>query len=104
DRPVLDDLPEPVAEGPLGDGELAGRLQPALETEFRRSLRTVRPSGGGVIELAFDVGAVRAGEATLPISELELELKDGRAAQLFELALGLIELVPARIEVRSKAG
>jgi inorganic triphosphatase YgiF len=103
DRPDLAGLPQPAADRLLADAELPDRLGPRLETEIRRSLLTIRPPDGGEIELAFDVGEVRGDGVALPISEAELELKQGRKAQLFDLARALAELAPVRVEVRSKA-
>jgi hypothetical protein len=58
---------------------------------------------GAVIELAMDSGVIQAGRRTRIISELELELKAGQPAQLFELALALQEIVPVEVEAVSKA-
>ena len=44
-----------------------------------------------------------AGDAQLPISEIELELKSGPPLALLDFALGLLEQVPLRLEAASKA-
>lgn len=103
DRPDLIDLPGPAAEKLFADAGLPARLQPALRSEIRRTTRTIRPPGGGEIELAFDVGEVWGGGVAVPISEVELELKEGRSGQLYEIARALAEVTPLRVEVRSKA-
>lgn len=103
DRLDLAGLPKPAADKLFADPQLPSRLRPALETQIRRSLRTIRPPGGGEIELAFDIGEVRGEDVALPICEVELELKDGRKAQLFDFARALAKIAPIRIEVRSKS-
>jgi len=103
DRPDLIDLPERAAEKLFADSNLPSRLQPALRSEIRRTTRTIRPPGGGEIELAFDVGEVSGEGVRVPISEVELELKEGRCGQLYEVARALSEAAPFRVEVRSKA-
>ena len=56
-----------------------------------------------VMELAIDQGVVRAGNRESPISEVELELKEGHPATLFDLALELQRTVPLYLSLRSKA-
>ncbi|OKH88284.1 CYTH and CHAD domain-containing protein [Thalassospira sp. TSL5-1] len=56
-----------------------------------------------VMELAIDQGVVRAGDREAPISEVELELKEGHPATLFDLALELQRTVPLYLSLRSKA-
>jgi inorganic triphosphatase YgiF len=56
-----------------------------------------------VMELAIDQGVVRAGSREAPISEVELELKEGHPAALFDLALELQRTVPLYLSLRSKA-
>ncbi len=77
-------------------------LQPVFTTEVRRHLRTL-DLPAGVVQTAFDQGVVRAGDKTAPICEIELELKQGSAAALYELALSLSEIGPVRPAIRSKA-
>ncbi|MFP5328519.1 MAG: CHAD domain-containing protein [Alphaproteobacteria bacterium] len=55
------------------------------------------------VEVALDLGRIEAGRRHESIAELELELKDGDTAFLFELAEQLAECVPLRIGVLSKA-
>lgn len=42
--------------------------------------------GDSHVEMALDQGAIRCGDATLPVAELELELKSGDKVALFEVA------------------
>ncbi len=53
-------------------------------------------------ELALDVGRIEAGDRILPISELEVELKAGSSAALFEVAKAWVGGGVAGIQVTSK--
>jgi len=66
---------------------LRAQLVPAFETRFNRTAWLIKGRGGAQIEVALDVGEVRAGERSQPICEIELELKAGQPDALFELAL-----------------
>ena len=77
-------------------------LRPVFVTRFARETRLVQRAGA-IVEASLDRGYVRAGQAREPICELELELKAGRPAVLYEIALELIASVPLAIESRSKA-
>ena len=88
---------EPIADATLHLGTDAGsELGAALEqlaeapiavyrTDVWRRSRTVR-APGGTVELAFDRGAVVAGDATSDICELEIELLRGSTHAVFESA------------------
>jgi triphosphatase len=82
--------------------DVAGALAPVFETDVERMLRPVQLFDSS-IEVAVDVGMLRAGDSERAICEAELELKEGRPSRLFELALGLHESVPLAVETRSKS-
>jgi inorganic triphosphatase YgiF len=73
------------------DGALWPRLGPAFVTECTRSLWTVRRRDHSEIEVALDVGEIRAGGACQPLCELELELKQGQPEALLALAMELAQ-------------
>ena len=77
-------------------------LAPRFGSEIRRAARTIE-TGGAAIEVAFDEGFLFAGERRAPVAEIELELKSGPPAALFDLGLRLIEAFPVRLGVMSKA-
>ncbi len=83
--------------------ELASQpLQPIFISDIRRHQRMVDlPSG--TVEVAFDRGVLKAGDRSLPVSEIELELKQGSPSAVYELALALAEHGPVRPSIRSKA-
>ena len=80
-------------------------LRPLFKTVVRRTTIPLEPGSSSRIEAALDEGEVRAlgRDAAEPISEIELELKSGSPAMLYDVALRLLEAVPLRIETRSKA-
>lgn len=80
-----------------------GSLSPRLVSDIRRTASRLRMQGGGEIEFAIDSGTMRAGAREIPISEVELELKQGAPADLYRLALELAEIAPMRVGMRSKA-
>ena len=66
---------------------LRAQLVPVFETRFDRTAWLLTGRGGAQIEVALDVGEVRAGKNSQPICEIELELKAGQPDVLFALAL-----------------
>jgi inorganic triphosphatase YgiF len=66
---------------------LRAQLVPVFETRFDRTAWLLTGRGGAQIEVALDVGEVRAGKNSQPICEIELELKAGQPDALFALAL-----------------
>ncbi len=81
---------------------LRNRLQPVFVTDFSRSSRML-DFHRARIELCMDQGEIVTGQHSLPVCELELELKSGEPRQLFELALALLEVVTFELEIVSKA-
>ena len=87
----------------LGRRLLREQLQPIFVTEIRRTIWQLRTDDGARIECVLDLGSVTAGAQHVPISEIELELKDGPPHALFALALALLDEVPLRLGNTSKA-
>jgi triphosphatase len=77
-------------------------LRPVFATTVERTVRTWR-RGGGAVEISMDEGEVSAGPERGPIRELELELKKGSEALLFELARDLSLTIPLTLAFDSKA-
>ncbi|MGZ5129973.1 MAG: CYTH and CHAD domain-containing protein [Caldimonas sp.] len=67
----------------LNDAGETGRLQRVHTCRVVRRSADVEALGARV-EVAFDRGAIHAGEASLPVCEVEYELKQGDAAMLIE--------------------
>lgn len=81
-------------------GKLA--FKPIFTTDFRRTAWLLKTDDAEV-ECALDQGEIRAGKASQPICEVELELKSGNRQALFALAQQLNQTIPLRLELASKA-
>lgn len=93
---------EPEAQALLESVD-AAELEVKFITAIQRTVRVLEVDGT-VIEVAFDKGEVRTPDgAALPLCEVELELKQGEAKALFDLALDLTAVAPLRVETRTKA-
>jgi inorganic triphosphatase YgiF len=86
------------------DGTLFKALQPCFATTFERTLWLVRRRDGSVVEVALDLGHIVAGDKTTDICELELELKAGTPAALFDVAQHIARSVALLPINTSKAG
>jgi len=103
---------QPVADPALHDGTEAGdalrralgdgELQPVYGTEVMRTQRLLR-APGCVVELAFDLGTLTAGDRRWPLCELEFELKGGDAAALVALAARWVQRFGLTLDTRTKA-
>lgn len=87
---------------PLADNTLLAELTPVFATEIQRSIHDLHGDGWQV-ELAMDMGVLRAGERSEAICEVELELKTGEARHLFALARQIAATVPVRLLALSKS-
>lgn len=96
-------ITEPAFAAHFADPILRARLKPALITEFTRTRYLIVPNAGIEIEASIDVGVVRAHAKSLPICELELEMKQGAAWRAHQIALQLLDAAPLRVEDISKA-
>jgi len=82
-------------------GDSLGLVE-TFETDILRTHRTLRVAGGQV-ELAWDVGHIRAGGRSLPLCELEMELCAGSPDALVALAQRWVQRHGLWLDVRSKA-
>ncbi len=78
-------------------------LSPVVTTSISRTTWLLDDDAGARIELALDKGRIEAGGRTAPISEIELELRRGSPACLFEFSLDLLEGLPLLPGDASKA-
>lgn len=96
--------PDALARTPAGavlDGRIA-TLQPVFATTVDRRMRMRRQSGS-LIEVSLDTGEVSSGERRQPLCELELELKAGEPAALFDLGRALVRDTAVRLSFQGKA-
>lgn len=77
-------------------------LSAVFETRFKRRTVLLR-HGHSDIELALDDGGVLAGEASLPLAEVELELKGGHLPDLFDCAAALARDCGLSLQFEPKA-
>lgn len=80
----------------------AAALVPLFSTVVDRTTRPVR-YGDSRISATLDRGRVETEAGDMPLCELELELVEGKAADLFGLAQALAEAVPLRLGALTKS-
>lgn len=98
DREVLSRLLPAQIFDALGDAAVL----PLFATKIEREQITL-DFAGATIEVALDRGQVLAGEQSEAVSEVELELKRGSIAALYELALELSKYAPLVPSGRTKS-
>ena len=95
-------LPAEVWPEGVAPATLQPALKPLFSTDFARE-KWVVTHRGSKIELALDLGEVKAGEISEPLCELELELLEGETAAVLELAQQLVTQPGLRQGSLSKA-
>lgn len=99
---ALEKLPAEVwPDGALPAG-LSAQVNPLFSTDFHREKWLVR-QGESRIEIALDLGDVKAGAQHEPLCELELELLSGRVDDVLSLSARLLDLGVLRQGSLSKA-
>ena len=85
-------------------------LRPVFTTRIERTVWQLRTPQGDQIECVLDQGVIESGAdgadgaiRSVAVSEIELELKQGQAASLFDVALALLQEVPLQLGHMSKA-
>ena len=91
-------------------------LRPVFTTRIERTVWQLRTPQGDEIECVLDQGVIERGADgadgangvdgvgySVAVSEIELELKQGQAASLFDVALALLQEVPLQLGHMSKA-
>ncbi len=100
-QPDIDAARDTALE-PLLSKKLRRRLRPLFETRVRRKVYPIRYRDSE-IELTVDQGKIEAGSRSSSLCEVELELKHGEPADLFEIARELSKHVPVQLALASKA-
>lgn len=104
EAPVEADAPD-LSIGPLRElvsDDAHKALAPAFRVDVTRRERLVSYADAE-IELAADLGEIRNGRLAASICELELELKQGEPAALFDLARSLSAISPLYLSFEAKA-
>jgi len=73
-----------------------------FETQIKRRLRCLNLERSQ-LEVAFDEGFIVVGDRRQPLTEVELELKAGEGAALYDFAARLTDALPVCLEIMSKA-
>lgn len=101
--------PEPDLRA-LSATPLKGLIKPGqfrhLNPVFRSDVERTRwklTARDAAIEVSLDQGEISAGASSIPINELELELKEGHVAALLTAAKRITRRIPARLAVQSKS-
>ncbi len=81
---------------------VADSLTAVFTTEFTRTTIPIQ-LGQSRLELAVDVGTIHTAAGSEPICEVEIELKSGAIAQVYEAADLVRRCVPANLEPLSKS-
>jgi inorganic triphosphatase YgiF len=100
-------VPDPALLGPAVEAEIIrvteGRpLQPVFATDIRKAVRRIIV-GANEMEAAFDDGFIVSGTQKAPVREIELELKTGDPADLYQFGLSLLDDFPLRLGIMTKA-
>ena len=96
------DFAQGTALEPVLSDKLRRQLRPIFETRVQRTIYPIA-NGRGDIALTLDKGKITTGRRSEPLCELELELKRGSQAELFDLARQLTDALPAQLALKSKA-
>lgn len=99
----LSDIPETAIPKTILAAASETVLKPVCETRMQRTAVAMSWDNGASIEVAIDIGEIRAEERRAPFRELELELLSGAPGALFDLAAALYPKGGLRFSRHSKA-
>jgi triphosphatase len=83
--------------------DLQTKIETLFSTHFERRIYLLEFSDGDIVELVWDLGEVTSGNKSVPICEIELELKKGSTSSVFNLAKLIVSLMTTSIGIDSKA-
>ncbi len=101
--PQLIDFPQEIWPADANVNALQHSLTELFRTDFTRTSWNLSLAEQTRAELVYDQGRIEAAGKSMPISELELELQAGSAAELFRFAVSLIKSLPLQTGWLSKA-
>ena len=87
---------------PLMSNKVRRQLKPMFATRVHRTIYPLADDARA-IELTIDRGKIDTGDGSMPLCELELELKRGNNEQLFEIARAITHALPVRLALKSKS-
>ena len=101
DKPELADITDATLVPILTD-DVRNTLKPVFETRIERT--AYRLDGNNTtITMAVDEGQIVGPGSSCPVFEIELELKHGNPIELFKIARAISNIVPAKLDVKSKS-
>ena len=83
--------------------DLQTKIETLFSTHFERKIYLLEFSDGDIVELVWDQGEVTSGNKSVPICEIELELKKGSTTSVFNLAKCIVSLMSTSSGIDSKA-
>jgi triphosphatase len=101
--PQLTDFPVEIWPEGTDVASLQQQIQELFRTDFVRHCWVLTLQDGTTVEAVLDQGQVLAGGLRQPLLEIELELMEGDAQQLFLLARQLLQRLPLCLGFQSKA-
>ena len=107
-EPDFSKITEPHLVNLFANEAFINALQPIFIVDVMRTDWLLQYADGSKIEASVDIGHLKVRkhetwQMIRPVHELEIELKQGKTAHLFELALALQQDIPLSIENGSKA-
>ncbi len=105
-EPDLRFIPDPRTRKRLMALTSDKKIEAKLETNIRRTIRHLETEAGDEVAFATDSGEIQTlvdGSEVHRVSEVELQLKCGSPAALYEIARGLSENARLTVAVESKA-
>src|SRR3984957_6938126 len=90
-----------TALGRILTDDVCKALKPVFETRIERTAYHLNGNGADII-MTIDEGQILTPDSSQPVSEIELELRHGKPADLFKVAREILNIVPAQLEFKSK--
>ena len=87
---------------PVLTDDVRNTLKPVFETRIERTAYRLNDDSTA-IAMAVDQGQIVASDSSCPVSEIELELKHGNPVELFKFARTISDIVPVKLDVKSKS-
>ncbi|MFW8590714.1 inorganic triphosphatase [Glaciecola sp. 2405UD65-10] len=100
--PDLAKFPADIWEDSINIKQVNDELEGLFSTHFERTT-FVLSQNDYKMEVVFDFGEVKRKQDAIPICEIELELIDGEAIHLFNIASMIVEHIPSRLSDVTKA-
>ncbi len=100
DQPDLAGVKD-TALGRILTDDVRKALKPVFETRIERTAYYLNGNGADIV-MAIDEGQILSPDSSQPVSEIELELRHGKPADLFKVAREILNIVPAQLEFKSK--